>query len=53
MKNMFKAAALISTMGLIGVGIYLFNDKDLKKKAGNKVLNTMDNVEDAIAKKIN
>lgn len=53
MKNMYKAAALISTMGLIGVGIFLYQDNDLKKKAGNKVLNAMDDVESAIAKKIN
>ena len=53
MKNMVKAAALIGTMGLIGASVYLYQDKNLRKKTGKKVLNAMDNAEAMIAKKIN
>lgn len=53
MKNMVKAAALLGTMGLIGASVYLYQDKNARKKTGKKVLNVMDNAEAMIAKKIN
>ena len=53
MKNMVKAAALLGTMGLIGASVYLYQDKNARKKTGKKVLNAMDNAEAMIAKKIN
>lgn len=53
MKNMMKIAMLAGVGTIVGGGIYLMKNPEMKKKTGKAVLQGMDSVEKQIAKTMN
>lgn len=55
MKKMLKTATITGAIiaSAIGGGIYLMNNKKMRKKASQVLLKTMDDVEASIANKMN
>ena len=51
MKNILKTAALASGIALVGVGIYVMNDKKIRRQAAKKITKAMDDMEHIVNKK--